>query len=178
MSNLSDSKNKGRVDRAYYANMPLEHQQAWSRQIIERIMSAYKFNEKKVLAEHLNCHQNMPSNWIQTASVPWTVVHLCHEQTGASLDWLYHGKDPNYDFNESEAAKCRKLVEEAMTFGRRLLQNNVNERDAFKMMGDTLMKDLRCYFTSGTDALAALDDKLDKQQENVLPFEKTTETSS
>ena len=171
MNTTNDSKNKTRVDKAFYANMPLAEQQAWSRQIIDRIMLAYKFNEKKVLAEHLGCHQNMPSNWIQTASVPWTAVHLCHEQTGASLDWLYYGKDPSYDFNEIEAAKCQSLVDQAMIFGRRLLQNNVTERDAFKMMSETLMKDLRCYFTSGTDALGFHDDT--HNQENSQETQNT-----
>lgn len=167
MTEDNENRQKGRVDKAHYANMPLKKQQEWSRQIVDRIMKAYQFNEKKVLAKYLGCHQNMPSNWIQTASVPWTTVHLCHTETGASLDWLYYGKEPRYNFNESEEERCKSLINQAMIFGRRLLQSEINEREAFQMVGDTLIKDLRCYFTSGTDALSAQDEPHKFQQKQL-----------
>lgn len=153
MTNPADNLSKGRIDKAHFADMPEKEAQEWSRGIVERMMAAYNLSEKKALAEHFGCHQNMPSNWIQTASVPWTAVHLCHQQTNASLDWLYYGKEPSYEFNNTALNHCKNIIDQQMIFARRLLKANMNEQEAFKMVSQSLLEDLKAYFESGTDAL-------------------------
>lgn len=167
MNDTTDTKSKGRVDKAYFANMPEKEAQLWSRGIVDRMMNAYDFKEKKALAKHFGCHQNMPSNWIQTASVPWTAVHLCHQQTNTSLDWLYYGNEPTYDFNDTTAERCKDIIAQQMIFGRRLLKAGIPEHEAFKMVEESLFADLKSYFESGTDLL---------DPEVVIEVKRTTET--
>jgi hypothetical protein len=167
MNKPTDTTSKGRVDKAHFANMPEKEAQLWSRGIVDRMMNAYDFKEKKALAKHFGCHQNMPSNWIQTSSVPWTAVHLCHQETNTSLDWLYYGKEPTYDFNENTGKRCKEIIAQQMIFARRLLKANMLEHEAFKMVENSLFDDLKSYFESGTDAL---------DPEATIEVKRTTET--
>ncbi len=81
-----------RRDKDFINDMTQEQRQQWAKEIMGRMMKAWGLKEQKEVAEKVNCHYKMPANWVQTFSIPWSVIYTCHLDTGRSLDWLYNGE--------------------------------------------------------------------------------------
>ena len=122
-----------RRDAELFEKMTVEQRKNWAKQIVHRMMCAYNVSEKKGLAELIGCHQNMPSNWIQQGSVPWKVIYHCHVETGATLDWLYDGKEASVKITKHLRYKLESIALEVMHLADRLDQIEQTGDDGFKL---------------------------------------------
>ena len=133
MPNTVGSDMGKRRDAEFFEKMTIEQRKNWAKQIVNRMMSVYHVSEKKGLAALIGCHQNMPSNWIQLGSVPWKVIYHCHVETGASLDWLYDGKEPPVEITKKLRYKLESIALEVMDIAARLDRIEQTGDDGFKL---------------------------------------------
>ncbi|THA08976.1 phage repressor protein CI [Rodentibacter pneumotropicus] len=65
--------------------------------VISRIMEAYGFANRKLLAEHLGMPHSTFGTWAKRGFFPAELVIRCVKETGARLDYVAFGEEPIFD---------------------------------------------------------------------------------
>lgn len=65
--------------------------------VITRIMNAYGFANRKLLAEHLGMPHSTFGTWVKRNYFPSDLVVKCALETGAKLEYLAYGEGPIFD---------------------------------------------------------------------------------
>ncbi|QIR10958.1 phage repressor protein CI [Avibacterium paragallinarum] len=67
------------------------------KEVISRIMVAYGFANRKLLAEHLGMPHSTFGTWAKRGFFPAELVIRCVKETGARLDFVAYGEEPIFD---------------------------------------------------------------------------------
>lgn len=67
------------------------------KEVISRIMNAYGFANRKLLAEHLGMPHSTFGTWASRKFFPAELVIRCVKETGARLDYVAYGEEPIFD---------------------------------------------------------------------------------
>ncbi len=140
-----------RRDKDFINDMTQEQQQQWAKEIMQRMMKAWGLKEQREIAKMVNCHHKMPANWIQSFSIPWSVIYTCHLDTGRSLDWLYNGKiatdmsteDVQHNFIESAKVTIDAAIHMDII--------SKNTPHAVSLLAKRLIKDLKKLLQIGSE---------------------------
>jgi hypothetical protein len=132
---------KHRRDKQYLKNMTLPQKRAWTTAIITRMMEAWGFTDKKEIANTLICHDNMPSNWINTGKVPFDVVFTCHLDTGSPLYWLYHCTTPALTQIPTLSDELEEAAYQCLLLGKRTHLISEKNPNGFDAMAKTIVAD-------------------------------------
>lgn len=65
--------------------------------VISRIVTAYGFSNRKLLAEHLGMPHSTFGTWVKRNYFPADLVIRCVKETGARLDYVAYGIEPIFD---------------------------------------------------------------------------------
>lgn len=65
--------------------------------VISRIMTAYGFSNRKLLAEHLGMPHSTFGTWAKRNFFPADLVTRCHLETGARMEYLCFGEEPIFN---------------------------------------------------------------------------------
>ena len=65
--------------------------------VISRIMEAYGFANRKLLAEHLEMPHSTFGTWAKRGFFPAELVIRCVQETGARLNYVAYGEEPIFD---------------------------------------------------------------------------------
>jgi hypothetical protein len=123
-----------------FKNKPSETDKKLARQIVGRMLQAYKIEDPRELALKLDCTHGAIKNWGSAGRVPMDKLYHCHTDTGISLDWLVHGMPPVMVFDvarvehftkhlnsELASAVRYRLIEEAREDGIDSLASGISE---------------------------------------------------
>ncbi|THA14563.1 phage repressor protein CI [Rodentibacter pneumotropicus] len=67
------------------------------KEVISRIMEAYGFANRKLLADHLGMPHSTFGTWAKRGFFPAELVIRCVKETGARLDYVAFGEEPIFD---------------------------------------------------------------------------------
>lgn len=67
------------------------------KEVINRIVKAYGFANRKLLAEHLGMPHSTFGTWASRGFFPAELVIRCVKETGARLDYVAYGNEPIFD---------------------------------------------------------------------------------
>ena len=67
------------------------------KEVISRIMEAYGFANRKLLADHLGMPHSTFGTWAKRGFFPAELVIRCVSETGARLDYVAYGNEPIFD---------------------------------------------------------------------------------
>ena len=65
--------------------------------VISRIMEAYGFANRRLLAEHLGMPHSTFGTWAKRGFFPAELVIRCVSETGARLNYVAFGEEPIFD---------------------------------------------------------------------------------
>lgn len=91
-------------------SIPLD---ADSAQVLDRVIEAYGFGSKMMLAEHIGIAPSSLSGRYKRSGFPADIVVRCLADTGASLEWIAtgHGKKFSDDDHDILKFKRQKLID-------------------------------------------------------------------
>lgn len=81
--------------------------------VLDRVITAYGFTSKMMLAEHLGMAASSLSGRYKRGGFPADIVVRCIAETGASLEWLATGNGKKFDSEELDVLKMprQKVVD-------------------------------------------------------------------
>lgn len=81
--------------------------------VLDRIIEAYGFSQKLMLADHLGMAASTLSGRYRRGGFPADIVVRCIADTGVNLEWLATGRGPKFDDQKLDAMSIRrkKLVD-------------------------------------------------------------------
>ncbi|ELY4321604.1 phage repressor protein CI [Cronobacter turicensis] len=84
-----------------------------SSEVLDRIIDAYGFTSKLMLAEHFDMASSSLAGRYKRGGFPADMVIRCVAETGASLEWLATGQGRKFDDEELDILKMqrRKIVD-------------------------------------------------------------------
>ncbi len=132
-------------EQAGFTDMNLEGQRLWVKSIVDRLMRAWGFKNKKQLADALSLNAKAPSNWIQNASIPWSAIVVCSAQTGKSLDWLYYGNEPVLQLSEKTHELLKQRIEAFLQLSCKAKQIKEANINGLATLADGLSDDIKAF---------------------------------
>ncbi len=84
-----------------------------SSEVLDRVIDAYGFTSKLMLADHFDMASSSPAGRYKRGGFPADMVVRCVAETGASLEWLATGQGRKFDDEELDILKMprRKIVD-------------------------------------------------------------------
>ncbi|OFC61407.1 phage repressor protein CI [Candidatus Erwinia dacicola] len=81
--------------------------------ILDRVLEAYGFSQKIMLAEHLGMASSSLAGRYRRGGFPADIVVRCVADTGINLEWLATGKGRKYDDQQLDASTIarKKLID-------------------------------------------------------------------
>lgn len=117
--------------------------------ILDRICSAYGFNQKVQLANHFDIAASSLSNRYTRGTISYDFASLCSLETGADLHWILTGIGENKLREEPDAVEnCQSEILEKFTISEGLLQKN-GTFCADRSMLDSVSSNAFCLFADG-----------------------------
>lgn len=88
-------------------------QNSHSREVLDRVINAYGFTSKLMLADHFDMASISLAGHYKRGGFPADMVVRCVAETGASLEWLATGQGRKFDDEELDIMKMprRKIVD-------------------------------------------------------------------
>jgi hypothetical protein len=122
-------------------------QRARAKGIVQRMAKAFKEPDIKGICKHLDCHEEVPSNWITMGKVPPKAIVACHIKTGVSLDYLYSGKTAIFGATPKLKKELEATILDTLKLGERMNLVDSIEANALSVLASSLSKEVATIFT-------------------------------
>lgn len=140
-------------------DMDKDERRIWIKAIVERMMQAWGFKNKKQLADELSLNAKGPSSWIQNGSIPWSAIFICSNKTGKSLDWLYYGGEPEVVLAATTKTLLQERVKAFLEMSQKTKQISEVNDNGIATLADGLSDDIEAFYKEFGQIVHILDEQ-------------------